>query len=224
MSSNPDQRFIEQLRNVISSVEEITLNSLFPDFSDLSAEAVNYGLSRLRAVIERASVFASSYARDLNRIDMEKAGAEALQAYIGVARSLLNDLVAGYTRSIQEIIHADVFSDYIEMAEHLLDSGYKDAAAVIAGTTLESHLRSLSRKHGVDVCRKTMEGTPPKKAEALNAELTSAGVYGKLDQKNVTAWLDLRNKAAHGFYAEYTKDQVALLISSVRDFVTRLPA
>jgi hypothetical protein len=46
----------------------------------------------------------------------------------------------------------------------------------------------------------------------------------KMDQKNVTAWLDLRNKAAHGHYEQYQKEQVALLISGVRDFITRNPA
>jgi hypothetical protein len=43
-------------------------------------------------------------------------------------------------------------------------------------------------------------------------------VYGKLDQKNVTAWLDLRNKAARSHYSEHTHEQVALLLGGVRDF------
>ncbi len=34
----------------------------------------------------------------------------------------------------------------------------------------------------------------------MNTELYKAGVYGKLDNKNVTAWLDLQNKAAHAQY------------------------
>ncbi len=51
-----------------------------------------------------------------------------------------------------------------------------------------------------------------------------AGAYPGLDQKNVTAWLGLRNKAAHGQYSEYTKDQVALMIDSVRNFMSRYPA
>lgn len=58
----------------------------------------------------------------------------------------------------------------------------------------------------------------------MNSDLVNAQVYSKLDQKNVTAWLDLRNKAAHGKYSEYTKDQVSLLIAGVRDFLTRNPA
>ena len=42
--------------------------------------------------------------------------------------------------------------------------------------------------------------------------------------KNITAWLDLRNSAAHGDYAAYTKEQVKLLIASVQNFIIRYPA
>ena len=44
------------------------------------------------------------------------------------------------------------------------------------------------------------------------------------DPDFVTAWLDLRNKAAHGHYLEYTKEQVELMLQSVRDFTARCPA
>jgi len=57
----------------------------------------------------------------------------------------------------------------------------------------------------------------------MNADLTKADVYNKLDEKNVTAWLHLRNKAAHGKYDEYTKEQVNLQYSAVSDFITRVP-
>lgn len=46
----------------------------------------------------------------------------------------------------------------------------------------------------------------------------------KLEQKSVTAWLDLRNKAAHGEYSEYNENQVKQLIIGVRDFIVRNPA
>jgi hypothetical protein len=45
-----------------------------------------------------------------------------------------------------------------------------------------------------------------------------------LDQKNVTAWLDLRNKAAHGCYSEYQNENVRLMIAGVLDFMARHPA
>ncbi len=64
----------------------------------------------------------------------------------------------------------------------------------------------------------------PKKSDLMNSDLAKATAYSKLDQKNVTAWLDLRNKAAHGHYNEYQAAQVGMLISGVRDFITRNPA
>lgn len=61
----------------------------------------------------------------------------------------------------------------------------------------------------------------PKKADTLNGELGSQGVYNKLDQKQITAWLDLRNKAAHGQYGEYTAEQVKVMLAGVLDFIRR---
>jgi len=151
-------------------------------------------------------------------------GHSGLALYRGVVQSLLEDMEAGYTASLEELVHGEVFGDYLEMAQHLLDSGFKDAAAVIAGSTLEGHLRSLCRKASIDVHRNVGGVIVAKKADAMNTELATAEVYGKLDQKNITAWLDLRNKAAHGEYADYAKEQVRLLIASVRDFLTRNPA
>ncbi len=64
----------------------------------------------------------------------------------------------------------------------------------------------------------------PKKADLMNADLAGAGVYNKLDQKSVTAWLDLRNKAAHGHYGEYTAEQVLSMLGAVQEFMTRVAA
>jgi hypothetical protein len=109
------------------------------------------------------------------------------------------------------------------MAAYLLGEGYKDAAAVIIGGTLEEHLRQLCPKYTIDIEVPTSSGLKPKKADQMNADLSKKSAYTKLDQKLVTAWLDLRNKAAHGEYNEYTKQQVELFLSGVRDFIARIP-
>lgn len=62
------------------------------------------------------------------------------------------------------------------------------------------------------------------KADRINADLKVANVYSGLDQKQVTAWLDLRNNAAHGNYAKYTQEQVDLMISGIQNFIARNPA
>ncbi len=124
----------------------------------------------------------------------------------------------------QSLERSEIFSDFLEMAEHLLEEGYKDPAAVIVGSTLEEHLKKLSQKYGISVTSDDSRGKiRPKKADALNSELASASAYSKLDQKGVTAWLGLRNEAAHGNYDAYTKVQVESMLQSTRDFISRNP-
>jgi hypothetical protein len=225
VTTKTDQQFVEQLQAVIAAVTKIMRQSRYDDLSDLSEADIHLGLSRLRAAVERTSSADSPYIRELNKIDKKGwRGGEGLAMYRGVTQSLLDDLEAGYAHGFRELVHADVFADYLDMAQHLLDSGYKDASAVIAGSTLEGHLRNLCRKHGISVERVTPQGNVSQKSDTLNAELAKAQAYGKLDQKAVTAWLDLRNKAAHGHYAEYTIDQVRFSIAAIRDFIARLPA
>jgi hypothetical protein len=135
----------------------------------------------------------------------------------GILRALRADYDAGRLQSFQELIHADLFSDFLEMAEYFLQEGYKDPAAVMAGGVLEEHLRKLCGKHGVT--------TPPKpKLDTMNADLAKAGAYNKNDQKQVTAWAGLRNDAAHGNYGNYGEGEIKLMVSGVRDFISRNPA
>ena len=52
--------------------------------------------------------------------------------------------------SFEELVHGDMFGDCLEMSDHLLDAGYKDAAAVLAGSILEVHMKKLCGKYGVE--------------------------------------------------------------------------
>lgn len=61
-----------------------------------------------------------------------------------------------------------------------------------------------------------------KKADGMNADPKKAGVYGMLEHKAVTAWLGLRNSAAHGKYDEYRIDQVKIMYQGVLDFIMRV--
>lgn len=145
-------------------------------------------------------------------------------ATMGIVTSLRADVAAGYLQSYAGLVHGELFADFLDMSQHLLDEGFKDAAAVVAGSSLEAHLRKLCQMADIDTEEKSATGTRQKRAERLNSDLTAANVYTKLDQKNVTAWLGIRNKAAHGEYDQYQAEQVALLIASIRNFITRNPA
>jgi hypothetical protein len=177
-------------------------------------------LSFLEGLLGKSHVYVESF-----RPRCETPQPYNAHAGTGILQSVLEDLEHGYLSTLPEMVHASTFADFLEMAEYLLkDGGYKDAAAVMAGGALEAHLRNLCEKHGIDTHRMTPDGSVPKKADTLNADLARAAVYSKLDQKSVTAWLDLRNNAAHGHYGAYSSEQVVLLIQGIRDFISRLPA
>ena len=148
-----------------------------------------------------------------------------LRGLAGIVESLRASLKAGYLKTASELIHGEVFGDFLEMADHLLERGYKDAAAVVTGSTLEAHLRQLCQKFRIETEVEDGKGNlSVKKADRMNSDLAGTQAYSKLDQKSVTAWLDLRNKAAHGEYGKYCSEQVALLNQGVRDFISRNPA
>jgi hypothetical protein len=143
---------------------------------------------------------------------------EAAERHLeGILRGLRADWEAERLQSFEELIHADLFSDFLEMAEYFLEEGYKDPAAVMAGGVLEEHLRKLCGKHGVAL------PTRPK-LDGMNSDLAKVGAYSKNEQKQVTAWAGIRNDGAHGNYGNYRPDEVRLMIAGIRDFICRNPA
>lgn len=193
----------------------------YGDLSDIPLEATS-AVTLMRECIQRLAPPNSQYVQAMNEIakSYSVANGAGAQRITGVLTALREAYASGYLTTVSELIHADLFSNFIEMAEYLLSEGYKDPAAVIIGSTLEEHLRQLCVKNGLP----TTSGGKPKKAGQLNADLANASVYSRLDLKSITSWLDLRNNAAHGKYGEYTKEQVQLMIQSIQDFMTRNPA
>ena len=223
-----DNFFIKQLETVLAQFNELKSKSEYPDtdISDIPLSDIYRVITLARAAIERIAGHGSAYMRQVEDV-LKRPGdfdGERLINLAGIVESLKLDIESGYLKTLSELIHGEVFGDFIEMAAYLNQEKYKDAAAVIAGSTLEAHIRQLCQKAGIDTELKTSKGIHPKKADQMNSELSGTNVYSKLDQKNVTAWLDLRNKAAHGQYQEYTADQVSLMIDGIRNFITRVPA
>jgi hypothetical protein len=147
---------------------------------------------------------------------------ERAQGILQAVQTMVSD---EWLTSTRALIAGAVFSDYLDMAEHLSEETYKDAAAVIAGSSLEAHMRRLALKHGVPLTyADPKRGDQPKKLEVLNADLVRAEAYDKDEQKQVSAWLGTRNAAAHGHYEKVNAEVVKLMIHGVRSFLARYPA
>ena len=140
---------------------------------------------------------------------------ESLSILAAISFEIHNDWLG----NLKKLVTAELFSDFLEMSKYLLDEGYKDAAAVMIGSTLEEQLRQISLSNSIEITT-TKDGKEiPKKANLINAELYKANIYGSLTNKNITSWLDLRNKAAHGQYSEYSNEEVKLMYQGVLNFL-----
>ena len=147
-----------------------------------------------------------------------------LGAGVAILEAIRDEISGGWLFDLRSLITAEVFSDFLEMAQHLLNTGYKDPAAVMAGSVLEEHLRQLCIIHDVPIDFETDENAVPKKADRLNSDLAKADIYSKIDQKAVTNWFGIRNSAAHRKYEEYSKEQIVNMLKGITEFMSRVPA
>ncbi|MDO9470933.1 MAG: hypothetical protein Q7J23_09485 [Nitrosomonas sp.] len=193
------------------------------EFSPIFVDSMKF--SNLRASV--LSFISMVYGKDHSHYsEFDKAAkgnyvSDAGQGH-GILLAIQDEIDGEWIFSVKKLVSAEIFSDFLEMAEHLLAQDYKDPAAVMIGSVLEENLRQLCHSAGIETEIEKDGALIPKSADRINSDLAKAEVYTKLDQKSVTAWLDLRNKAAHGKYAEYEKEQVVLMMRSVTDFLARM--
>ena len=95
---------------------------------------------------------------------------------------------------------------------------------IYTGSTLEEHLRKLCQKNSLPIDFVDEKGrTQLKAGNDLNTTLYKGTIYNKIEMGLVEGWIKIRNAAAHGNHAEYTKDQVTYMLQGVKEFIGRNP-
>jgi len=132
------------------------------------------------------------------------------QNCMGVLDAAKEDYECGYLFNIRSLVKAEVLvDDVLEQATTLLHANYKDAACILAGVALESTLKELCIRQGIAI----------NKMDRMNTELCKAEIYNMAKQKQITAWAELRNNAAHGDFNEYIPSDVDSFIKGVTTFM-----
>jgi hypothetical protein len=100
------------------------------------------------------------------------------------------------------------------------------------------HIRA-HRRGGFETCLEEGNGTFAKHAEirdkhgispipsqikSLNDALYKQAVYEVGIMKQITAWADIRNNAAHGHYDKVDAKQVELMVAGIRHYILSYPA
>ena len=130
----------------------------------------------------------------------------SLHAVLAAAK---DDYEGGYLFNIRGLVKAEVLDDALSQAGELLDAGYKDPACVLIGVSLEIAVKELVDRASL----------APGKLDAMNTSLCKAGIYNMAKQKQITAWAELRNKAAHGDWSAYIAADVKDMHRGVQRFV-----
>lgn len=216
-----NQKLLEKINFLLEKGQNITQNYLDEGFeryapSILFSEFKSGCLSFILNVFGPDSVYYQQF-----KTEVKASNFYYVESAIGILNAIKTEIESGWLISFKKLVEADVFCDFLEMAEYLLEENYKDAAAVMIGSVLEEHLRSLCAENSISIYDEGKEKQIPKKASRLNDDLAKNSVYNKLTQKTVTSWLDLRNNAAHGKYDEYNIDQVKLMYQGVFQFLNK---
>jgi len=131
---------------------------------------------------------------------------------LGILKSLKEDMGKGILQKGIELAKAEVFTDFLDMADHLLEKGYKDPAASLIGAVLEIELKNLCVRNEIKV-------KDNDEISCINGKLKDKEVYHQPMRSQIEAWKKIRDKADHGEFQEYSIGQVKDFLSGVRKFI-----
>jgi uncharacterized protein (UPF0332 family) len=213
-----DQKVIDRLQQLIEQIIEIKAKSINREHGTHydREKTFSFGTKSLNLLEKVFGIESVHYKKFNQEFSLFSQGQVNLHKHIngmsGILTAAKDDYENGYLFNTRILIEAEVFDEFLEQAEELFRKNYYQAAAVIAGCVLEDGLRKLC-------ARNSISPSPKATIEPMNVELAKAGIYNKLIQKKITALADLRNKAAHGEWTEFTEKDVENMIRDVRSFM-----
>jgi hypothetical protein len=166
-------------------------------------------LSALRSIVGKENVYYQEFESEVTSRDVDN-----VRRGRGILTALHSDMANGYMRSYRDLVTADVFANFLDSAAHLLEHGYRNAAASITGAVLENGLRGILGKHaGQPVAGGNLQ--------SLSQQLFQKKIVSGLEQKNLQAWIALRDHADHGEFDAYDSGDVRRMIDGVTAFLAK---
>ena len=185
-------------------------------------EAANLALSVLHDTVGGNHPLISAIRDALGKADYSRA--------VAAARAVTTLYASGGLTSPRLAIAHELEGDLLEIAQQQVQRAEAAAqgeikmvhlgiAAFLAGAALEDGLRRLFDAHGLayDAQRTSLA----KLQAVLYQPASSIAVITASDNKQITAWGDVRNKADHGKLSELTHSEVLAMVIGVRGFLDR---
>ncbi len=153
---------------------------------------------------------------------VEAVSRDNIDRLIGKLRAAQLDLTDGILH-LEHQLQGKIAIDLMEQAEQLLAEGTPGAhehipAAVLAGAVLEQFLRILCTRQSPPIPLNLDNGNFKMLAALVN-DLEAVGFYNTIEKKQLKVWVEIRNAAAHGQFAQFTREQVNDMIEGVKGFI-----
>lgn len=125
------------------------------------------------------------------------------------------EIEKGFLHKIEHLVSADFFNSIIDQATHLLESGFKDAAAVYGRVIIENTLKDLAKRENIEILDKIT-------LAELNRRLWKKDAYHKHVWRSIQAQVDIGNFAAHGEFDKYDDKAVGNMLAWIKETLLNL--
>lgn len=192
------------------------IHTVHPDFFKWTFSVVTF----LNEVIPKEH----PHNKYIQSVEKSRTNVRFIGLIIQLLQSIREDLSKGFLNNVVRQIEMEISSDYMEQAENLVEKTQGGSlnhipAAVLAGAVLEKRLKKLCSEQVPEIPVLT-DGGKPKTMNPLIDDLKKAGLFPETKAKELKLWADIRNNAAHGNFASFTKDDVERMITGIKTFLS----
>jgi hypothetical protein len=139
--------------------------------------------------------------------NMERIYNPQINYVLGVLRAVQHDM------ELHGVLQAEIFTEFLDKAEHLLAESHKDAAAVLLGAVLEASVRKIAESNAIPAVFGSVNQLTIDKLNVLNM---NHHAYGPPVMKKIISWAKLGNNATHGHFSKYDAGKVKKMLLFVR--------
>ena len=128
---------------------------------------------------------------------------------IGILEAIKDDIREGCLAQIEAHLSAHIYSDFLDMAENLLERGHKVPAAALIGAVLEGSLRTICEINKIKI-------SSDESASSLNNKLSMKEVYDPVISGKVKSWNEVHKMVYQGKFDDFGTDDVSDMLKGVR--------
>lgn len=224
---------VDEGRNILAAATAVPPSTLHNEWMDTSRQIPGYlkidadqfveWRTKATTLLCRAVPKGHIHWQSVERITTEGITEEHLRSTISLLRGIRDDLEKGFLDGLSSEIEAEVASDYMGQAQQLLAEGHAGKfdhvpAAVLAGAVLERALRTLCTEQEPPIPLKNSRGEFKTLCPIID-DLKKSGLFNEAKAKQLRAWADIRNLAAHGEFDQFKRTDVEPMLAGIEMFM-----